>query len=383
MEVTLDPTLGLAPTLAIPADLRQVPAQRYQELHQRFCFARTYIATLYPEHREMLEIGRLWRHQTHQAAAVSRLQMENDRLRTRLEAEGIPLDFSDEEEEDDDDASSDDAPPPPPSSVRHFNPNTIVFLFDDSEVTPTYEEMCAIMGHHPEQDETPALPQGPRYDLTEVSALWPVYLSCGIDPDQGLPLEPFLNRVLSMDVNSWVYHCTVFMMIMGETTCWARYIALQVTNFNVHHQGCPMLLQAWALNKLSMIRPVPARSIPTYGPANFRTRCRGHFDFGDNSVIRWTCPWWRIRLVIAKSMNLNYVLYASLDCSMAYFLDRVNHQYGGVQHVPRVHYFESGPMMQSLLTNLADHWQNRNTLYMGQGVMHEIVTPEYADWFYS
>ncbi|KDP29498.1 hypothetical protein JCGZ_19337 [Jatropha curcas] len=57
-------------------------------------------------------------HQTHQAAAVSRLQMENNRLRTRLEVEAIPLDFSDEEEDDDDEASSDDAPPPPPSSVR-------------------------------------------------------------------------------------------------------------------------------------------------------------------------------------------------------------------------------------------------------------------------
>ncbi|KDP25161.1 hypothetical protein JCGZ_24263 [Jatropha curcas] len=83
----------------IPADLKQVlpqlqldpehathvPAQRYQELYQRFCFVRTYIAKLYPEHREMeLEIGRLRRHQTRQAAAVSRLQMENDRLRTRL-----------------------------------------------------------------------------------------------------------------------------------------------------------------------------------------------------------------------------------------------------------------------------------------------------------
>ncbi|KDP25144.1 hypothetical protein JCGZ_24244 [Jatropha curcas] len=74
-----------------------VPAQRYQELYQRFCFARTYIARLYPEHREM---------------------MENDRLHTRLEVEGIPLDFSDEEEDDDDEASSDDAPPPPSSSVR-------------------------------------------------------------------------------------------------------------------------------------------------------------------------------------------------------------------------------------------------------------------------
>ncbi|KDP39416.1 hypothetical protein JCGZ_03698 [Jatropha curcas] len=48
MEVTLDPTLRLGLTLAIPVDLRQVPAQRYQEIYQRFYFARTYIARLYP-----------------------------------------------------------------------------------------------------------------------------------------------------------------------------------------------------------------------------------------------------------------------------------------------------------------------------------------------
>ncbi|KDP30132.1 hypothetical protein JCGZ_18127 [Jatropha curcas] len=331
MEVALDPTLGLGPAIAILADLRQappqlqldpehathisrkinllgqrylprglllnaflrlqVPAQRYQELYQRFCFARSYIARLYPELHERL--------------------------------------------------------------IMYFNPNTMVFRFEDSEVTLTSEEMCAVMGHHPEQSETPALPPGPRYDLTEVSALCPVYLLDGIDPNQGLPLEPFLTRVLSMDANpSWVRACcflllnmyamknrqpgvgdfrlltivrdmqvycrTVFMMIMGETMCWIWDIALHVTNFDVHLRGCPMLLQAWALDKLSLIPPVPAPG----------------------------------------SMNLSYVLYASLDRSIAYFPDRINRQYGVVQRVRRIHDFESGPMTQSLLTNLADRWRN-------------------------
>ncbi|KDP42672.1 hypothetical protein JCGZ_23612 [Jatropha curcas] len=66
---------------------------------------------------EDLEIGRLRRHQSRQFGAVARLQMEVDRLRTRLEVEGIPLDFS-EEEDDDDGSSSDDAPTPPPSSIE-------------------------------------------------------------------------------------------------------------------------------------------------------------------------------------------------------------------------------------------------------------------------
>ncbi|KDP29961.1 hypothetical protein JCGZ_19118 [Jatropha curcas] len=133
MEVALDPSVGLGPAIVIPADLRQappplqldpehathVPAQRYQELYQKFDFARSYIALLYPElHERDLEIGRLWRHQSRQTSAISHLQLEVDRLRTRLEVEGIPLDFSEDEEDDDDGSSSEDAPPPPPSSTR-------------------------------------------------------------------------------------------------------------------------------------------------------------------------------------------------------------------------------------------------------------------------
>ncbi|KDP30608.1 hypothetical protein JCGZ_16939 [Jatropha curcas] len=108
MEVALDPALGLGSAIIIPADLRQTPpplqldpehathvlAQRYQELYRRFGFARSYIARLYSErHERDLEIGRLRRHQSRQSGAVPRLQLEVDRLRTRLEVEGIPLDF--------------------------------------------------------------------------------------------------------------------------------------------------------------------------------------------------------------------------------------------------------------------------------------------------
>ncbi|KDP30436.1 hypothetical protein JCGZ_16675 [Jatropha curcas] len=152
-------------------------------------------------------------------------------------------------------------------------------------------------------------------------------------------------RLLSVVRDMQMYHRIVFMMIMGEMMCWVRDIALHITNFNVHH--------------------------------------RGHFDFGDNPTIRWTCPWWRIRLVTAGSMNLNYMLYASLDRSMAYFPDRISRQYGMIQRVHRIHDFESGPMTSSLLTNLAARWRNRNTRYLGQGVMQDTVTLEYVNWFYT
>ncbi|KDP22745.1 hypothetical protein JCGZ_02521 [Jatropha curcas] len=89
----------------------------------------------------------------------------------------------------------------------------MVFRFEDSEVTPTYEEMCAIMDHHPDQDETPALPPSPRYDLIEIVALCPVFLPDGVSMDQDLPLEPFLNRVLSTDLDlPWIRACCFLLL---------------------------------------------------------------------------------------------------------------------------------------------------------------------------
>ncbi|KDP42325.1 hypothetical protein JCGZ_03132 [Jatropha curcas] len=202
----------------------------------------------------------------------------------------------------------------------------MVFRFEDSEVTPTYEEMCAVMGHHPEQDETPALPPGPRLDLAEIATLCPVYLPDGINPDQGLPLEPFLNRVLSMDVDpSWVRAC------------------------------CFLLLNMYAMKNRQ----------PGIGDFRLLTVVR------DMQVYR--------RTVFMMIMGGDKVL----DRSMAYFPDRISRQYDMIQRVPRIHDFESGPMTQSLLTNLTDRWRNRNTWYLGQGMMQDTVTPEYVDWFYT
>ncbi|KDP30083.1 hypothetical protein JCGZ_18558 [Jatropha curcas] len=88
-------------------------------------------------------------------------------------------------------------------------------------------------------------------------------------------------------------------------------------------------------------------------------------------------------LATIGSMNLNYVLYASLDRSMAYFPDRISRQYGMIQHVPRVHNFESGLITSHLLTNLADHWQSRNTVHLDEGMMQDTVSPAYANWFFT
>ncbi|KDP34336.1 hypothetical protein JCGZ_11219 [Jatropha curcas] len=74
MEVVLDPGLGLGSAISIPADHRQappppqldpehathVPAQRYQELCQRFGFVRSFIARLYSERHERVEMCIIW-----------------------------------------------------------------------------------------------------------------------------------------------------------------------------------------------------------------------------------------------------------------------------------------------------------------------------------
>ncbi|KDP22876.1 hypothetical protein JCGZ_02391 [Jatropha curcas] len=82
MEVVLDPSLGLGFGIVIPADLRQAPppvqldpehaTHRYQEICQRFGFARSYIGRLYSERHELeLENGRLRRHQSRQSSTVN------------------------------------------------------------------------------------------------------------------------------------------------------------------------------------------------------------------------------------------------------------------------------------------------------------------------
>ncbi|KDP36653.1 hypothetical protein JCGZ_07871 [Jatropha curcas] len=137
MEVTLDPTLGLGPTLAIPADLRQAPPELQLDPEHA-----THISiTMNLLSQKYLPGGFFIECLSSLAGACSKVSgatpevllcpnlycqivrerhemMENDRLHTRLKVEGIPLDFSDEEEDDDDDSSSDDDPPLPPSSVR-------------------------------------------------------------------------------------------------------------------------------------------------------------------------------------------------------------------------------------------------------------------------
>ncbi|KDP41042.1 hypothetical protein JCGZ_03574 [Jatropha curcas] len=62
---------------------------------------------------------------------------------------------------------------------------------------------------------------------------------------------------------------------------------------------------------------------------------------------------------------------------------RISRQYGMIQRVPRVHNFESGLITPHLLTNLADCWRNRNTMYLDEGMMQDTVTPAYANWFFT
>ncbi|KDP30291.1 hypothetical protein JCGZ_17161 [Jatropha curcas] len=173
-DVPFSPGMEAPPPVQLdPEHTTHVPAQRYQEICQRFGLARSYIGRLYSDvHERAAE------------ALVSSVQ------RSELSSGGGG-----------------------PATDEDGDPNTMVFRFEDAEITPTYEELCAVMDHHPEQNEAPALPPGPRYDLAEIVALCPVYLPDGINTDQGVPLEPFLNKVLSLDLDpSWIQACCFLLL---------------------------------------------------------------------------------------------------------------------------------------------------------------------------
>ncbi|KDP37432.1 hypothetical protein JCGZ_08273 [Jatropha curcas] len=105
MEVVLDPALGLRSAIIIPADLRQAPPPLQLDPEH---------ATHVPAQRYQKLCRRIWRLGDCAVSPVQRCfstPTGGDRLRTRLEVEGIPLDFS---KEDDDGSSSDDAPSSPP-----------------------------------------------------------------------------------------------------------------------------------------------------------------------------------------------------------------------------------------------------------------------------
>ncbi|KDP30354.1 hypothetical protein JCGZ_18187 [Jatropha curcas] len=43
----------------------------------------------------------------------------------------------------------------------------------------------------------------------------------------------------------------------------------------------------------------------------------------------------------------------------------------------------SGLITSHLLTNLADRWRNRNTVYLDERTMQDTVTPAYVNWFFT
>ncbi|KDP36282.1 hypothetical protein JCGZ_05785 [Jatropha curcas] len=205
------PGVGDFQLLTVVRDM-QVPAQRYQELYQRFCFARSYIARLYPElHERELEIGRLRRHQSRQASAVTRLQMEVDRLRTRLDVEGFLWTS-------------------PRRRMMMRMALRLMMLHHLHHLLSSRRQLVPAGGDIHPLNQLAWLKYfkdlkldhgflswlvGPRYDLDEVAALCPVYLPDGIGPNQGIPLKPFLTRVLSMDANpSWVRACCFLLLDM-------------------------------------------------------------------------------------------------------------------------------------------------------------------------
>ncbi|KDP24768.1 hypothetical protein JCGZ_25428 [Jatropha curcas] len=136
MEVALDPALGLRSAIIIPADLRQAPPPLQLDPEHatplrdtRSCAGGLGSPGLSLPGSILSVMRGTWRsgdcggtrlgrrHQSRQSSAVTRLQLEVDRLRMRLEVEGIPLDFFEDEEDDDGSSSGDAQPSPPPQAA--------------------------------------------------------------------------------------------------------------------------------------------------------------------------------------------------------------------------------------------------------------------------
>jgi len=296
-----------------------------------------------------------------------------------------------------------------------FYPHSMAFRVGDVEISPLYEEFCAIMGHTPNHRETPALPPLPTESVASIIERCP-FITNPVDLDMpDMPLRPFLNRVLEMNISTeWLfaltflilnvftcqnsnpnigdirllsvaydmaYHgCTPHMLIMGETMGWVYDISVGERPFSIHRRGCPILLQIWAYEKLCVLPPVLDEHCAQYGPRHLRSRFSRQLVDTDNILIRWTCPWWRITAVTVSSLNRGYVLYCSLDHAMAYFPARLCRQYGDVQRRPHRSEFNMGPATPPLIRRLTEEWSNR-LIRAVNPALHEESTEEYEEWF--
>src|SRR2546425_3851083 len=95
--------------------------------------------------------------------------------------------------------------------------------------------------------------------------------------------------------------------------------------------------------------------------------------------MRWTCLWWHLTMMTVETYLVRYVIYCSMNHSMAYFPDRLRRQFGQTQDIPILHNFEVGPCSRRLIELLEARWPARVRLPVTLLISTPVV-PGYAEW---
>jgi len=163
--------------------------------------------------------------------------------------------------------------------ILRFSDRGMSFRFSDCEISPVYEEFCAIMDYYPSGEEFLALPPDPSSTYDVLLRDSPIQIS----PDStmphphNIPLAPFLQRAQHNDGSTQWSHClcylflnvftmvspfdgygdirllsvsrqitlggkTPHLLILGETMNWVYNTATR-PDVTVPLRGCPILLQ--------------------------------------------------------------------------------------------------------------------------------------------
>ena len=163
----------------------------------------------------------------------------------------------------------------------------MTFRFPDCEISPLYEEFCAIMDYSPPNEEYPALPPSPNASLQDLLGESPIPIipDANMPYPHNIPLAPFLQRAYNYDGSPQWSHCfcylllnvfamvspvngygsilllsvarqialgnrTPYLLILGETMNWVNDTAVY-PDVNIPLRGCPILLQVISIHQSS------------------------------------------------------------------------------------------------------------------------------------
>ena len=142
----------------------------------------------------------------------------------------------------------------------------------------------------------------------------------------------------------------------------------------------------WFYEKLGLL--APPQNISRYKAKNCKTRALQPIPKDIHSwlltlletQIRWTCPWWRLQHVTLRSYT-HCVPVAGLHQATFYNPTRLCRQYGQKQWISELMpEFESGPLTQNFLDNLAATWPHRT---IQRGINHDgdsSTDDRYKEW---